>query len=100
VYYQRSKADQWAKRQANKAALVERNRAIIREALAVGCSDCGTEDIRVLEFDHLGDKEFGISQIRDGAEERLRAEIAKCEVVCANCHRIRTYTRSGCWRIA
>jgi hypothetical protein len=29
----------------------------------------------------------------------VRAEIAKCEVVCSNCHRRRTYDRQGSWRV-
>lgn len=55
------------------------------------CVDCGIDDIRVLELDHQRDKEFNVSQ-KAGilSWESLKKEIDKCEVVCANCHRIRT----------
>lgn len=60
------------------------------------CTDCGISDYRVLEFDHLRDKEFGITD-RIGAMtlEALQAEIDKCEIVCANCHRLRTAERGN-----
>jgi hypothetical protein len=53
----------------------------------------------VLEFDHLRDKEFGIGAglVQKGWETIL-AEIEKCEVVCANCHRRRTAQRQGTLR--
>ena len=60
------------------------------------CADCGEADPRVLEFDHLRDKVFGISAgIRDRNWQSVLDEIAKCEVVCANCHRRRTASRGG-----
>jgi hypothetical protein len=62
------------------------------------CVDCGETDIIVLEFDHIGDdKHFSISDAaRDGyGMAKLKAEIAKCEVRCANCHRKKTYQRGG-----
>ena len=62
------------------------------------CVDCGETDIIVLEFDHIGDdKHFSISDAsRNGyGITRIRAEIAKCEVRCANCHRKKTYERGG-----
>lgn len=59
------------------------------------CADCGNPDFRVLDFHHLdgSDKEFNVA---DGAgtglsKERILAEVAKCECLCANCHRIRTW---------
>jgi hypothetical protein len=49
-----------------------------------------------MDFDHVGDdKILDISHMRRHNLDKLRAEIAKCEVVCACCHRIRTFTRLG-----
>lgn len=60
------------------------------------CVDCGTSDIRVLELDHLSDKSYSIaSRVGRVTLETLMKEIKKCEVVCCNCHRIRTVTRGG-----
>lgn len=56
------------------------------------CVDCGEADIVVLEFDHVrGEKTFGISVgMRLGyAVETIMAEISKCDVRCANCHKKR-----------
>ena len=58
------------------------------------CVDCGETDPIVLEFDHLADKAFAISKgLRDRSWESVRREMAKCDVVCANCHRRRTARR-------
>ena len=63
------------------------------------CLDCGEKDPIVLEFDHLGDKDFNIAKgIRDRNWKTVLAEIAKCDVVCANCHRRRTARRGGFMR--
>ena len=65
------------------------------------CVDCGEADPIVLEFDHPRDKEFNISKgIRDRNWQSVLDEIAKCEVVCANCHRRRTAKRGGFHRAA
>lgn len=62
---------------------------------ASGCVDCGEQNHIVLDFDHLRDKKYNISRmIHDGFSwKAIMREINKCEVVCANCHRIRTYQR-------
>jgi hypothetical protein len=60
------------------------------------CRDCGETDPMVLEFDHLRDKRFNIGSAlpyRNWAS--ILAEIEKCDVVCANCHRRRTARRIG-----
>ena len=60
------------------------------------CIDCGESDPLVLEFDHLEDKSFDIAKgIRDRSWQSVLNEIAKCDVVCANCHRRRTARRAG-----
>jgi hypothetical protein len=93
VYYS---TDKEQRRLAKKRVLTrELVRAYIKEAKSVPCTDCGVKyPSYVMDFDHLGDKEFGIGT-RAGTIplERLKKEIAKCEVVCANCHRERTWGR-------
>jgi hypothetical protein len=75
----------------------------MRQILAVEknkpCMDCGREyPPCVMEFDHVrGEKKFEISKIKYSVGA-LRAELAKCELVCANCHRIRTMNRG--WTVA
>jgi hypothetical protein len=65
------------------------------------CVDCGESDPIVLEFDHLADKRFEIAKgIRDRKWSDVLDEIAKCDVVCANCHRRRTALRAGFARAA
>ena len=58
----------------------------------LGCKKCGNTDHRVLDFHHRDNtkKEFAISEYfyHQFNEERLNMEVAKCEVLCANCHRI------------
>ena len=82
----------------NKNQRIERNRKFIVSILRMGCVDCNSKDIRVLEFDHLRNKTLGIAQMRSHSLERLKEEIDKCEVVCANCHNIRTSERRDDWR--
>jgi hypothetical protein len=56
------------------------------------CVDCGNSDIRVLDFDHVhGNKKNEIANmVKNGsAIKSISKEIDKCEVRCANCHRIR-----------
>lgn len=64
------------------------------------CIDCGNNDIRVLEFDHVADNKAGdVSMFASRSNRRaMLEEISKCEVVCANCHRIRTHTRANSLR--
>jgi hypothetical protein len=68
---------------------------LIRTAKDVPCTDCGNSYPHyVMDFDHLDPsiKEAGVaSMINCGSLEKIRTEIAKCEVVCANCHRERTH---------
>lgn len=62
------------------------------------CVDCGERDPVVLEFDHVrGEKKYNISDMPRGgfALSTLKAEIEKCDVRCANCHRRRTAESLG-----
>jgi hypothetical protein len=64
------------------------------------CVDCGETDPVVLDFDHLRDKIANVSimVLRKRPWSVILDEIAKCEVVCANCHRRRTARRAGSYR--
>lgn len=88
-----------AKAKQNSKAARVRVRTYINDHLKANpCVDCGETDIIVLEFDHINDdKDFSISDApRAGYSlTKLKAEIAKCEVRCANCHRKKTYERGG-----
>ena len=59
------------------------------------CKDClGRFPYYVMDFDHLTDKKILVSRvINNGSWAQAKEEIAKCEIVCSNCHRIRTYNR-------
>lgn len=86
----------------NSKALKDRTKAkqeFVNEIkLSSGCVDCGYNDNPIaLDFDHIGtDKVASISQmilVGNRSIESILQEIQKCEVVCANCHRIRTSKR-------
>ena len=61
------------------------------------CVDCGENyPYWVLELDHLRDKVANISEMCNSKSFNLQSiveELEKCEVVCANCHKNRTWTR-------
>lgn len=89
-------------RAANRKGYLNASRArlkSIRDAVdklkSKPCTDCGgTFPVVCMDFDHVrGEKEFNISRgISYGYKlERILAEIEKCELVCSNCHRVRTH---------
>lgn len=85
--------DSVTQRKAARAFVMAKKRELGRQ-----CADCrGRFPSYCFDFDHIeaADKRFEISAMaRDGmAVERIASEIAKCEMVCANCHRIRTQKR-------
>ncbi len=102
AYYQNDK--DWYKARSNKnrkANIVKYRKQFLDYLNTQQCFDCWIKDIRLLEFDHIKDKNFNIaSKTRTTPINSLLPEIQKCEVVCANCHRIRTYTRCNSHRIS
>ena len=73
-------------------------RTIRDAAKDVPCKDCGNRfPSYVMDFDHIPERGKKCFALSDGSgkrmpENRLRKEIAKCDVICANCHRIRTFS--------
>jgi hypothetical protein len=61
------------------------------------CADCGQVfDPVCMDFDHIcGDKNDNVGSMvgRGMSVDRIKAEVEKCELVCANCHRVRTSKR-------
>jgi len=61
-----------------------------------GCADCGITNPIVLELDHVSDdKRSNVSDLirSDYGWSTIVTEVHKCEVVCRNCHAIRTESR-------
>lgn len=60
-----------------------------------GCMDCGYDvNADALEFDHrVGEKRRDVVGALAYYDEYLLGELAKCDVVCSNCHSIRTANR-------
>jgi len=90
----RQKMTPWV--QARRTAL----RAVADEAKSVPCGDCGSIfPVCVMDFDHIDPrtKRCNVSRMihSEISLRELRAEIAKCRIICANCHRIRTHVEDA-----
>ena len=67
---------------------------VINTAKSVPCMDCGVSyPPYVMDFDHRDPslKTTNVSRMKTRSIELIQEEIAKCDVVCANCHRERTH---------
>ena len=93
----------YTQKERNKAAVrkyyvkrTETNRRLVLDIKKTPCMDCGKRyPPEVMEFDHIptrGTKELNVSTASyKVSTKRLLKEIEKCDLVCANCHRIRTF---------
>lgn len=67
------------------------------------CVDCGETNILVLEFDHKNRKEKTDTIgriIQSGASlDKIKNEVAKCDVRCSNCHRKKTEIENNSWKL-
>jgi len=91
-HYKRNKRS-YLKR--NLRAYAER-RQLVLEAKSRPCADCGIQyPYYVMDFDHKDGrlKEFALNTVHRVTKRAILREIAKCDVVCANCHRERTHRR-------
>ena len=99
-WYEKNKKSHKEKIYENKQQNIEAARAYVWDyLLAHPCIECGEADPAVLEFDHVrGEKRSEVTKLmRDGYTLKIiQAEIEKCVVLCANCHKRKTYKDS--WR--
>lgn len=87
--------------QSRRASALYRRRirAIFEQAKDRPCADCGRRfPTCAMDLDHVrGTKKFKVSEAVQAAYtypiKRVLDEIGKCEVGCANCHRVRTQQR-------
>lgn len=100
-HYSQNKSAYKARAKAHDAKERARRKAFVVAYLAEHpCIDCDEADPIVLEFDHR-EGETKLFNIADHQRwyqcsmATLIAEIAKCEVRCANCHRRKTYRERG-----
>ena len=76
--------------------LYAKKRAWLNSIKDVPCIDCNNKyPPECMDFDHINNnKEFTVSKsITQMSYKKLQSEIDKCEIICANCHRIRTKER-------
>ncbi len=73
--------------------------AMLSRLRDVPCADCrGRFDACAMDFDHRdpATKRYTVTRMVGRAStEAILAEVAKCDIVCANCHRVRTWRRAG-----
>lgn len=74
-----AKAKYWSSRRFTDAVKV-----------TAGCIDCGfAVHPAAMDFDHQGDKRCEVQRMHQYSLAAQAIEIMKCDVRCANCHRIR-----------
>lgn len=75
----------------------QRKKEFINSVKDVPCKDCGKKYPPIcMDFDHTnGEKRLAVSALlaKGMPMEKILNEIKKCEPICSNCHRIRTWKR-------
>lgn len=100
IHYQKNKQKYIQKAKRNNLIYNKKIRDYIWDYLLKHpCVDCGETNPIVLEFDHVREKkEFEIANRRITCLKRLKSEVNKCEIRCANCHRKKTAKERGYWK--
>lgn len=88
-----------AARLVQQAKLRSRNAEYVKVAKNKPCMDCdGLFPPYVMDFDHIDDNKVDNVSVmvhKMTSLEKIQLEIDKCELVCSNCHRIRTHQRNN-----
>lgn len=101
-WYQKNKEHHKSKVYERRRKTKEDVRAFLLDYLqSHPCTRCGESDPRVLEFHHVrGKKRHNVGHMvgQGYGIKVIQKEIAKCEVLCANCHRIKTAEEQGWYK--
>ncbi len=96
-WYERNKTIHCANVKEDKKRTKENDGPVIRKLKENPCTDCTLRfPYYVMDWDHRpGEtKSFNVSEaLYNYGLERILAEIKKCDLLCSNCHRIRTHKR-------
>jgi hypothetical protein len=83
--------------QVSRKKIRERNRDYVRNIKESNpCTDCKEQyHYSQMDFDHLDNKQHSIARLAnsEASIKTIKREIEKCELVCSNCHRLRTWIR-------
>jgi|TARA_R100000278_G_C5410870_1_gene143022 hypothetical protein len=82
----------------NKRQKKKNKEFVYRVKRRYNCVDCGESNPIVLEFDHVrGEKKKAIADmvVNYYSIKTIKEEMRKCEIRCANCHRIKTSERKN-----
>ena len=96
-YYKSNKEKLIAKAAKSNMTYRKRNKDYLTELKeSTPCADCGQiYPAHVMQFDHIFFKTMNVADLSRSSVsiKRLQQEIDSCELVCANCHAIRTHER-------
>jgi hypothetical protein len=83
TYYNKKRYERQKKRR------LENSRLLIELKNTLSCAYCGEKDPRTFDFHHTKTKSFTIANAASIGYPwmRIKKEIEKCKVLCANCHR-------------
>jgi len=87
-------------RNSTRRRMLEDRKFLLDYLSSHPCVDCGQTNIIVLEFDHVsGNKKYKVAKMvmRGMSIKSIQEEISKCEVRCANCHRIKHAKQFHFW---
>ena len=81
---------------ARRERIRQENKEFIISIKSVPCADCGGNfHHAAMDLHHLENKKDNIARLLTYKRETLLKEIAKCIVLCSNCHRVRTYNNTN-----
>jgi protein-arginine kinase activator protein McsA len=103
VYYETHRFDAIEYSTKSTKLIRKRNTQFIWDFLELNpCIQCGEKDPIVLEFDHRDnlEKTSEVSRMVSNSNsiQKIKEEIEKCDVRCANCHRRKTAKQFGWYK--